>query len=205
MTTALLAERRDLVIDQLSSGFANGLFEVDELERRMALVLAAQTPAELDTLVTDMVPAATTALVPARRMRIVLGSVERSGPFAVPQHLAARVLWGNLELDLREARFAPGTTTIDVNVTMGNVEVIVPPGVTVEVDVSSFLANVEERVEPAETSGGPVIRIVGRVKLGNLELETRLPGESARELRWRRRDERRARHQCRRARRLSGG
>jgi len=193
MHETLLAERRDAITEKLSSGFANGLYEVDELERRLALVQTAQTPAELDALVTDLVPvsAPSLALVPAKRMRIVMGSIERTGPWAVPQQLAARVFCGHLLLDLREARLAPGITTIEVNITMGNVEVIVPPGMAVDVDASSFLGNIEERTEPA-TSAANIVRVVGRVKLGNLELTTLRPGETHRDAKWRRRAERRA-------------
>ncbi|MBA3461610.1 MAG: DUF1707 and DUF2154 domain-containing protein [Deltaproteobacteria bacterium] len=182
MSNTLLADRRDHIIDRLSSGYANGAFEVEELERRVALVHDAQTPAELDALATDLTPL---ALVPAKQVRIMMGSVERIGPWVVPQHLAARVVCGNLILDLREAQLAHGVTTIEVNITMGNVEVIVPPGVAVEVEASSFLGNVEQRTEPA--SGTTVVRVVGRVKLGNLELTTRQVGETAREARRRRR------------------
>src|SRR4051812_46517880 len=193
MTETLLAERRDVIIDRLSAGFANGLYEVEELERRLALVQTAETPAELDALVTDLVPVSqtSTALVPAKRLRVVMGSIERTGPWAVPQQLAARVFCGHLLLDLREARLAPGITTIEVNVTMGNLEVIVPPGLAVDVEASSFLGNVEDRIEPA-TSTVSMVRVVGRVKLGNLELMTMRPGETERDVKWRRRAERRA-------------
>jgi hypothetical protein len=188
-----LTDHRDAIIDRLSSDYANGAFEVDELERRMALVHAARTPAELEALA----PAHTTALVPSQRLRVVMGSIERTGPWAVPQHLSARVLWGNLLVDLRTARLSPGTT-IEVDITMGNVEVLVPPGVEVEVDASSFMGNVEDRTERSYSTPS-VVRIVGRVKLGNLEVSTRRPGENRWEARRRRRAERRARRHCRHA------
>jgi hypothetical protein len=140
-----------------------------------------------------------TAIVPAvQRTRVVMSSVERTGPWVVPQQLAARVFWGNLLLDLREARLDPAGTTIDVDVTMGNVEVIVPPGVVVEVGASSFLGNIEERTERGGKAG-PVVRIVGRVKLGNLELSTRRSGETRGDARRRRWAERRAARRWRRA------
>jgi hypothetical protein len=195
----LESARRDHIIDRLSSGYAAGTLEVDELERRLALAHDARTPAELDALVTDLVPAATTvALVPAQRTRVVLGAVERTGPWTVPPRLEVRVLWGHVLLDLREARLAPGGTTIDLHVTMGHVHVIVPPGVAVEVAASSFLASVDEHVGPGPAPGGPSVRVVGRVKLGNVEIETRRPGESAGDTRWRRRAERRASRRWRR-------
>jgi hypothetical protein len=197
MTDLLLSDRREHLIDRLTTDYANGAFEVDELERRLALVHAAQTPAELDVI--DGVPARTTALVVSQRMRVVMGSVEKTGPWAVPQRLSARVAWGHLLLDLRNARLADTGTTIEVNVTMGNVEVLVPPGLEVEVDASSFMGNVEDRTEPSPAGRRAVVRIVGRVKLGNLEVVTRRSGETARAARRRHRAERRAYRRWRRA------
>jgi hypothetical protein len=99
---------------------------------------------------------------------------------------------GNLVLDLREARLGPGETTIEVHVTMGHVEVIVPPGVEAHVEASSFLANIEERTQRAPTGGNhPVVHVVGHVRLGNLELSTMRPGETRRDAHRRRRAERR--------------
>jgi hypothetical protein len=188
--------QRDHAIDRLSSAFAQGRLEVDELERRLALVQSAQTQGELDALGTDLAPASV-ALVPAQRVRVVLSSVERRGPWVVPAQLTARVLLGNAVFDLRDASLGPGGTTIDVNVTMGHLEVIVPPGVDVQVEASPFLANIEQRTERA-TTPGPIVRIVGRVKLGNLELSTLRRGETHRDARRRRRIERRAHRRWRR-------
>ncbi|MGE5185210.1 MAG: DUF1707 SHOCT-like domain-containing protein [Acidobacteriota bacterium] len=201
MNDALLTDRRDQVVDRLSSEYAIGTFELDELERRLALVHAARTPAELDALVTDLVPARATALVPAQRLRIVMGSTERRGPWTVPPQLAARVVMGNLVLDLREARLAASETTIEVSITMGHVEVIVPPGVDVEVEASSLLASVEDRTDRSSAPGHrrSLVRIVGRIKLGNLELSTMRPGETPRDARRRRRAERRAHRRWHRA------
>jgi hypothetical protein len=200
MNDTQLTERRDLVIDRLSSGYAQGLFELEELDRRLTRAHAARNPMELDALVTDLVPAST-ALVPVQRTRVVFGSLERTGTWAMPQQLTARVVCGNLVLDLREAQLAAEVTTIEVNVTLGNVEVIVPPGMSVELDASSFLGNAAERVERVTTARGPVVRIVGRVKLGNLEVETRRVGEGAGDARRRRRAERRAHRRWSRMRR----
>jgi hypothetical protein len=122
---------------------------------------------------------------------VIMGSIERTGPWAVPQQLRARVFAGNLELDLREARFAPGVTTIEVNITMGNVELIVPPDYQVDVDASSVLGHVEDATERVAGAPTQIIRVVGRVKLGNLEVTTMRRGETRREAKWRRRDERR--------------
>jgi predicted membrane protein len=111
----------------------------------------------------------------------------------VPRKLDLRVFWGNAELDFRDASLGAGVTTIDVRVFMGNVEVVLPPNLSIEVDVSSFAGAVTERhrVPPDADPARPQIRIVGSVRFGNLEITTRLPGESARDAHRRERRERR--------------
>jgi len=191
-------EHRERVIEQLQAGFAGDAYEVDELERRLVLAQAAESPAALDALVTDLGAAAwspsSTALVETKQLRIVFGSIERRGPWELPRRLAARIVCGNLVLDLRDARSAPGTSEIEGNVTMGNLEIFVPPGGAVEVGASSTRGNVEERTEPG--SANRLVRVVGRAMLGNLEVTTLRRGESRweghRRRRWERRAQRRA-------------
>ncbi|HEU4734617.1 MAG TPA: LiaF domain-containing protein [Kofleriaceae bacterium] len=201
-----LRDRREQVITRLSEGYAGELFDVDELERRLDLAHAARSVAELDALVADLGPATSTALVvagpiaiddperaAAKKVRVILSSVERRGRWSVPRQLDLRVLWGNAELDFREASLGPGITTIHVRVLMGNFEVILPPNLAIDVDVSSFAGAVTERhrVPPDHDPARPQIRIVGTVRFGNLEITTRLPGESARDAQRRERRERR--------------
>ena len=191
-------EHRERVIEQLQAGFAGDLYEVEELERRLVLAQAAESPAALDALVGDLgttaLAATSTALVETKRVRVVFGSIERRGPWQMPRRLTARVVCGNLELDLRDAQIAPGTSEIEVNVTMGNIEIFVPPRVEVDVGASSVLGHVEDRSEHGNAAR--VIRVVGRVKLGNLEVTTLRRGESKWEGHRRRRWERRARRRA---------
>jgi hypothetical protein len=203
-----LRDRRATVITRLSDAYAADLFDVDELDRRLDLAHSARTVAELDTLVEDLGTAPTTALVPAsnalqvvddasrpavKTLRVIMGTVERRGRWTVPKQLATRVFWGNAELDFREASLAPGVTEIEVRVTMGNLELILPPDLAIDVDVSSVMGNVEERhripVEPDPSR--PMLRVTGRVLMGNLEITTLLHGETKRDGRRRERRERR--------------
>jgi hypothetical protein len=203
MSNTILGDRRDNIIEQLSAGYAGDAFDVDELERRVTLAHTARTSAELDVLVSDLrATTASSALVPAKRLSAVLGAIERVGAWSVPQQLRARALWGSIVLDLREAQLGAGVTTIEVQCTMGSVEIIVPSAVAVDVDVSSTLASVEERTNRAAIAGSTVVRIVGRVRLGSLEVSTRERGETRRDARRRERWQRRARR--RRDRRICG-
>jgi hypothetical protein len=210
-----LRDRREQVISRLSDSYAGDVIEVDELERRLDLAHGARSVAELDLLVNDLgdpAPgAATTALVVAgptaiddperadsKRLRVIMSAVERRGRWAVPRSLDLRVLWGNAELDFRDASLGAGITTIHVRVFMGNFEVVLPPNLAIDVDVSSFAGAVTERhrVPPDADPTRPQIRIVGTVVFGNLEITTRLPGESARDAHRR---EKRERKELRRA------
>jgi hypothetical protein len=213
-----LRDRREQVIARLSEAYAGDVVDIDELDHRLDLAHGASTVAELDQLVADLAPAtaaAATALVPAtsvaiddptrpteKRLRVVMGSVERRGRWVVAREQTVRVLWGSAELDFRDASFGPGVTTLHVRVTMGSLELILPPQLAVDVDVSSFAGSVEERhrapAEPDPTR--PLLRVVGEVWFGSLELETRLPGESRGDARRRERYERRSRRRA-----LAGG
>jgi hypothetical protein len=194
----VIDEHRERVIEQLQSGFAGDVYDVEELERRLTLAQSAASPAALDALVTDLAAPAlttmTTALVETKRVRVVMGSIERRGPWEMPRRLAARVVCGNLVLDLRDAQIASGTSEIEVHVTMGNLEIFVPPGVAIDLSASSVLGHVEDRSE--RSTSARVIRIGGRVKLGNLEVTTLERGETKREGHRRRRWEGRARRRA---------
>lgn len=208
MTESLVAlrDRRESAIARISDCYAEDLLDVDELERRLDLVHAARTVAEVDALVADLgttskalVATGTTAIDdPTRprhkKLRALLSNVERKGRWTVPRALTLRVLWGNCELDFRDASLGPGVTEIDVRVLMGNLEVILPPGLAVDIDVSAVLGNVEERhrIPPNPDPNMPIVRITGVVRLGNLETSTRLPGESGGDARRREKRERKA-------------
>ncbi|MEO7731724.1 MAG: LiaF domain-containing protein [Kofleriaceae bacterium] len=201
-----LRDRREQVITHLADGYAQDLFDVDELERRLDLAHGARSVAELEALVADLAPVTTTALVVAgptaiddpnrlavKKQRVIMSSVERRGRWSVPRALDLRVFWGNAELDFRDASLGAGVTTIHVGVLMGNVEVILPPNLGIDVDVSSFAGAVTERhrVPPDDDPTRPLIRITGTVRFGNLEVTTRLAGETARDADRRERREKR--------------
>jgi len=200
-----LRDRREQVIARLSQCFADDVLEIEELERRLDLAHGARTLAELDALVADLAPTASTALVPAalqaiddparaatKKLRVIMSSVERRGRWLVPKELVMRVFWGSAELDFRDASLGPGITTIHVRVVMGSLEVVLPPNLAIDVDVSSFAGSVTERhrMPPDADPARPMIRIVGSVAFGDLEIMTRLPGETERDARRREKRER---------------
>ncbi len=75
----------------------------------------------------------------------VLRSVTRLGPWEPPEKMRLVSVLGNIVLDYREADLPLGVTAVDCEVFLGNVEVIVPPGVDLELTGSVFLGNVETK------------------------------------------------------------
>jgi signal transduction histidine kinase len=115
-------------------------------------------------------------------IRVVMGSIERRGPWQVPRELPIRVVFGNCELDLRNAVLEEGTTTFDVHVTMGNLEILVPPDLPVELEVESVTGNVTDWRKAVVGTSGRRLRITGKVKAGNCEISSLAPGQTKRDL-----------------------
>lgn len=138
------------------------------------------------------------------RMRTSWSSVERRGRWTVARHLDVRIFMGNGELDFRDADVATGTTHLEVDVAMGNLELVVPPDFVVDVAVDPVMGNVEVAHvnPPTEPADGPPrrrLRVTGRVKMGNIEIVTLGVGETRADARLRRRlDHVRRHHEHRR-------
>lgn len=132
--------------------------------------------------------------VPAeRRLTCVFSALEGIGPGPLARHTKLLCVFGSTEIDLRECEFGPGETVLDLQVMFGSVEIEVPKGLAVIVDTSLIVANVERSgVIPGapRSPDEPHLRITGMMLVGSLELREKLPGESNREARRRRRRER---------------
>lgn len=200
-------QERERLIDALCDAFSRDAFDDDELERRMTLAHKATTLAELDTLRSELglpartevalQPAArtTTALTPHRQgprtALAVFGSSRRGGAWTPPPRMTATAVFGDVELDFREAVMAPGVTHVNATAVFGNVTLYVPPHLAVDMHgIAIFGAFEELDRAPAQLDpDAPLLRVHGRSVFGSVEIETRLPGETRRQARKRRRRE----------------
>jgi hypothetical protein len=195
---------RDQIIDRLSTGFAEGAIDTDEFERRVTIVHRSESAAEIEGLIADLpVPAALAvtagnavaappvpapaprALVPAgsakpwARTLSVFGSTTRSGGWAVPRHLDVRAVFGNVELDFRDAVMPAGVVELDVSAVFGNIEITVPPHLAIEAEGNAILGNFDHvaRAPSSAEPDAPLLRITGRSLFANVEIHMRLPGD----------------------------
>lgn len=208
-----LRDERERVLARLNDAFAHDTLDVDEFERRLTLAHRAASAAELAGLTTDLpasaaaatpvapAPAPTAALVPAEsvpqadRIVAIMGGATRKGPWTPPRTLSVTTIMGGAVLDFREARLAAGVTEVRVTSIMGGLQVIVPPGLAVEVGGTAIMGGFDhvERAPAEPDPTRPVLRIHGLAIMGGVQVETRMPGEGERDARRRRRHERRAR------------
>jgi hypothetical protein len=112
----------------------------------------------------------------------------------VPRHLDVVTIMGGAHLDFRDARLPEGEVEVRVGALMGGVEIIVPPSLAVESNGAAIMGGFEhvDRAPTAVEPGSTVLRITGLALMGGVNIEMRLPGESGREARKRRKQEARA-------------
>jgi hypothetical protein len=194
-----LTVRREVVIDALSTHFANDVLDMDEFEQRVDLAHGARSIAELDGLLTDLEPAAdeepSGSLVPqaeapegaiatsvhkAKRVLTILSSIQRKGTWRVPKKLRVVTVMGAVDLDFREAELGPGITDVKVTSVMGGIAIIVPPDLQLECEGVSILGHFEgmDRSAGERDPDAPLLRITGVAIMGAVETSTRLPGET---------------------------
>ncbi|MER7759521.1 DUF1707 domain-containing protein [Streptomyces sp. NPDC097619] len=93
----------------------------------------------------------------------VLGAFERKGTWTVPSRFQAVAFWGAGVLDLREARFEAREVVINCVAVMGSVEIVVPPGVEVDMRGVGIMGAFEEHrpKERAKDRGKDVVPYEG--------------------------------------------
>jgi len=192
-------ETRERVIARLSDHFAHDLLDVDEFERRVTVAQTADSPGDIEALLADLperagaagpapavVPTVVTALAPAERDRdtlyAIFGGIDRRGTWTLPRQMKIVAVFGGAHLDLREARFPPGVVELDVTAVMGGIEIIVPPGLAVQMHGSAIMGGFQDinRAPANPDPDAPLLRVRGLTMMGGVHVSMRLPGESER-------------------------
>jgi class 3 adenylate cyclase len=170
-------QERDATMQQLQTAFAEGRLSDEEFDTRVRATLSARTQAELTQLLADL-PNSQGRPVPARPVSnlvlAVLGGAKRRGRWRVPEQCTAVAVLGGCVLDLRAAQFSTPVTTITVVAIMGGVEVIVPPGVRVEMHGQALMGGWSKQVrEEALPPDAPQVQVHGFVLMGGVEVRTK--------------------------------
>ncbi len=125
---------RDRVIALLSDAAADGRLTPQEHADRTERAYQARTLGELAILTTDLVAATAQPIRLDGRRPVtgIFGRDSRDGRWVVPATLPVVAVFGEVELDLRDAIFQSGRTIIFATVVGATLHLIVPDGVIVE-------------------------------------------------------------------------
>lgn len=204
-----LEETRQSIILQLAEHFSVDNLSVEALEERLDRAHQAATLEELRALVSDLpvvqpggqpVTAPRTYVSPATGEHVserqvvvgIMGGAEKAGVWTPARQMFVMALMGGVELDFREARMPPGVTEVVVFAVMGGAELIVPPGVHVDLNGFAFMGGFGQTgyAPPPTDPNAPVLRIGGFALMGGVEVNIRYPGERSKEARQREKLER---------------
>ncbi|MGG8410091.1 DUF1707 SHOCT-like domain-containing protein [Streptomyces sp. 12297] len=104
----------------------------------------------------------------------VMGAFERTGGWTVPRRMNAVAVWGGGKLDLREARFESHEVVINCVAVMGGIEIIVPPGLEVQVQGIGIMGAFDTRTSPQYTPtdpSAPRVIVTGLAFWGGVEIK----------------------------------
>ena len=125
---------RERAVTALREHAAAGRLTLEELSERAERAYAATTRAELEEIGRDL-PAASGER-PRRRPKrftgVVFSDTERTGRWRLPRFSLAFILFGNADLDLRQAELAGPVASFTALVLFGNIDLYVPEGVEVD-------------------------------------------------------------------------
>lgn len=180
-----------------------GRIDIEDYEELTQAILDATTQAQLNLIIERSQRLSTTDLAPpapAPRPSPAPQHGPAPRPGAVPATVAPEVqsTWfsnlrregrwmvvdgssytaniGELVLDMREATASQPQVTITANAYVGNVRVVVSPGVGVISRIETVMAETKNKAEP-HRPGMAHITLIGRCVMGTVKIISRQPGE----------------------------
>jgi len=166
---------REWAIGMLREAAGEGRLELDELDERVERALRATTRGELEDVVRDLpaAPSGARELMPTVGQVAVYGDVRRDGEWRVPAHSEWHTRYGKVLLDLRHAHFDAPVVEIDVRSVFGDIELLVPDGVGVEVRAATDAGSVRQEAGAAAEPGAPRVILTGGTSYGDVRVRAR--------------------------------
>ena len=175
---------RERAAARLQQAVAEGRITLDELEERLAVVYAARYAADLvppfaDLPGDDVVPVPYAAAAPPTStdrpllLRSGMGTLRRSGPWAVPSRIRVQSVMGSVILDFGDTTVPP---VVDVSLELGagSARLLLPDGATADIDgLVSGMGTVRSRVPSTPVPGRPHFRVHGRSAMGSVTVRYR--------------------------------
>ena len=176
---------RELVITLLGEAVADGRLTLAEHSERSGRALAARTLGELTRLTADLsLPSGQPIrLYPRRSVAAAFARERRDGRWVVPETFPVTAFFGNVVLDLREAVLQKPRITIHATAVAGQIRLIVPAGVAVELVGQSFLGTRSVRTRTAPSA--PAEPVTAVIEVRTLTVGGSVKVVTVRRSRWR--------------------
>jgi hypothetical protein len=213
---------RERVAEQLRDALAEGRLDMEEFEERLDATYKARTYGELAPITSDLPEPGAVARPPVSMVKepaergswagriiggegsstwgvAVMSGFERKGRWTVPRRFNSFAFWGGGIIDLRDANFADREVVLNCVTIMGGTQVVVPPGVEVEVRGLAIMGGFDHREEGVQGDpGAPRVIITGFAFWGGVGVERKLPRAERLRLKEARRQEKLERREARR-------
>ncbi len=157
-----LDDERRAAQARLEVAVGEGRLTLDDFTQRSGRIWAATDSAEVARTLDDLPPPPVVGgSAPARSTLVsVIGDIRRRGRWALRSRTRAWLVIGDVELDLRSALIGNDEITIEVYSLIGDVEVIAPEGVEVELGGFSLLGDRRVDLAPVpRVPGTPIVRV----------------------------------------------
>jgi hypothetical protein len=174
---------RDQAVAELRRHLSEGRLDHDELSERLERALVARTRGDLELVLADL-PAAPTPASPAPRPQatgwtvgIMASSVRRGRWRPRPRTNVVSVM-GSCTLDLRQADLDGPELVIHAVAVMGEVEIVVPEGIEVDVTGIPIMGDKSLDIRPGPVRpGAPRVLVRAVPVMGSVVVRSRpVPG-----------------------------
>ena len=168
---------RDDVISVLRDHTAAGRLTLGEFSDRAGAVFAARTRSELDRVTTDL-PALRRESDPLmrgtdRRIIALVGDSKQQGRWRVAPRTRVVAVLGDVTLDLKAATFEGQEISIDAIALVGDVTIVVPKGMDVDMSGTPILGDHSLRVaEGPAREVLPMLRVHARAIVGDVTIRS---------------------------------
>jgi hypothetical protein len=160
---------REATVNHLREAAGEGQLTLEELTDRIEAAANAVTRSELTLLTCDLAaPAAVRD--PTRPAEVRgFGNIKRSGPWTVPAETSFRTWLGDIKIDLCEAKITATETYIHAQALFGNIDLLVPEGIAVDVQTHTRLGRTNLKAGSG-APGAPRIVLTGGTFSGNISI-----------------------------------
>ncbi len=176
-----LQEYRDSLIDRAASAFSRDELDEASFEAFVARVSAASDPAELDQAAARLAPLgpaggrssapASVSAAEPRSISISMSSWKQRGEWADERAYRLDGKMSNFKLDFRAYADDPDfRISLDVDLSMSNLKLIVPPDWRVDVDLSRNSASSVKDRGPVGARGPNRVVVRGSASMSNIKV-----------------------------------